>query len=105
MPGIKAVGTNTAARIMAMAITGPETSSMALNEASLGDRPSSIWCSTASTTTIASSITKPTASTRPNRDNVLMEKPNIGKNAKVPIKATGTASKGISVARQLCKNR
>jgi hypothetical protein len=42
MPGMKAVGTNTAARMTAMAITGPVTSSMAFNVASLGDRPFSM---------------------------------------------------------------
>ena len=36
-PGIKATGTNTAARIRAIAITGPCTSDIALNVASLGD--------------------------------------------------------------------
>ncbi len=34
IPGMKAVGINTAARIRAMAITGPETSSIARNAAS-----------------------------------------------------------------------
>src|SRR6185312_3032648 len=33
IPGIAAVGMNTAARMMAMAITGPPTSSIALNDA------------------------------------------------------------------------
>ena len=36
---------------------------------------------------------------------MLIEKPNIGKMAKVPISDTGTASSGISVARQPCRNR
>ena len=31
---------------------------------------------------------------------VLMEKPSSGKSAKVPISETGTASSGMSVARQ-----
>ena len=42
MPGMKAVGTNTAARMMAMAMTGPDTSSMALKVASLGLSPCSM---------------------------------------------------------------
>ncbi len=37
IPGIKPTGTNTAARINAMAITGPEISFMAFWVASLGD--------------------------------------------------------------------
>ncbi len=39
MPGMKTVGTNTADKIMAMATTGPETSSIALKAASLGVMP------------------------------------------------------------------
>jgi len=62
-----------------------------------------MWCSTASTTTMASSTTRPIASTRPNSESVLIEKPNIGNSMKVPTSDTGTASKGISVARQPCR--
>ena len=43
------------------------------------------------------------ASTRPNSDSVLIEKPSSGKMAKVPTSDTGTASSGISVARQPCR--
>ena len=105
MPGMNAVGMNTAESTSAMPITGPEISSMAFSAASFGDRPSSMWRSTASTTTMASSTTRPMASTRPNSESVLMEKPNSGKKMKVPISETGTASSGISVARQPCRNR
>src|SRR2546423_1246670 len=100
MPEMKMVGRSTAARTMAIAMTGPETSSIALKVASLGESPSSMRCSTASTTTIASSTTRPTASTRPKSERVLMEKPNSGKTANVPISETGTASIGISVGAQ-----
>ena len=62
-----------------------------------------MWCSTASTTTIASSTTRPIASTRPKSDSVLIEKPSSGKSANVPTSETGTASSGISVARQPCR--
>ena len=34
-----------------------------------------------------------------------MVKPNSGKNRNVPTSETGTASSGISVARQPCRNR
>ena len=101
MPGMNAVGTNTAARMSAMATTGPETCSMALKAASRGESPSSIWCSTASTTTMASSTTRPMASTRPKSDSVLIEKPSSGKTMNVPTSATGTASSGMRVARKL----
>ncbi len=64
-----------------------------------------MWCSTASTTTMASSTTKPMASTSPKSDSVLMENPNKGKTAKVPISDTGTAMRGMRVARQFCRKR
>ena len=57
--------------------------------------------STFSTTTIASSTTMPTASTRPKSDSVLMEKPKASMNASVPMMDTGTASRGITDARQV----
>ncbi len=103
MPGTAAVGMKTAARMSAMATTGLATCSMAAIEASFGDMPSSIWCSTASTTTIASSTTRPMASTSPSSDSVLMEKPSAGKTTNVPMSETGTASNGMSVARQPCR--
>ena len=43
------------------------------------------------------------ASTRPKSESVLIEKPSRGKMAKVPMSETGTASKGMSVARQPCR--
>ena len=72
---------------------------MAAIVAWVGFRPSSIFLVTASTTTMASSTTMPMASTRPSSESVLMEKPNKGNTAKVPINETGTAREGISVAR------
>src|SRR5580658_4191077 len=98
------VGKKTAERIIAIAATGPDTSSIAFNVASLGDIPSSMWCSTASTTTIASSTTRPMARTKPKSESVLMEKPSNGKSANVPTSDTGTANKGIKDARQPCRN-
>ena len=59
----------------------------------------------ASTTTMASSTTMPIASTRPNSVSVLMVKPSAVKAANVPTRDTGTTRIGISVARQLCRNR
>src|SRR6516164_3413228 len=76
MPGMKAVGMKTAARMIAMAMTGDVTCSIALKAASFGDSPSSMCCSTASTTTMASSTTRPMASTRPKSESVLIEKPS-----------------------------
>ena len=62
-----------------MAMTGPETSSIAFTAASRGDEPSSMWRSTHSTTTIASSTTSPIARTSPNSERVLTENPKTGK--------------------------
>src|ERR1700722_9050789 len=104
MPGINAVGTNTADNTSAMPTTGPEISSIAFRAASFGVSPSSICRSTASTTTIASSTTNPIASTNPNNDSVFTENPNTGNKINVPTSDTGTASNGINVARQPCKN-
>jgi len=42
MPGMNAVGTNTAARMIAMAMTGPLTSCIPFSAASLGDNPFSM---------------------------------------------------------------
>ncbi len=104
-PPRKPTGINTADSTSAMATTGPPTSASAALVASDADRFSeSSLCCTASTTTIASSTTMPMASTRPNSVSVLMVKPSAVNMANVPSSDTGTASIGISVARQLCRN-
>ena len=100
---MKATGTKTAESTSAMAMTGPETSFMAWAVASLGAMPRSMWCMTASTTTMASSTTIPMASTSPRSDSVFTEKPSSGKIMKVPMRATGTVSSGMRVARQFCR--
>ena len=105
MPEMKLHGTNTAQSTSATPITGPVTSSMALNDASRGVSPCSIQRSTFSTTTMASSTTIPIASTRPKSERLLRLKPNAAMNTNVPTIATGTATSGISVARQFCRNR
>ena len=87
-----------------MAMMGPETSLMARWAASRGASPASMLRSTFSTTTMASSTTMPMASTSPNSVSVLIEKPSISSTAKVPTIDTGTASSGITEARQVCRN-
>jgi hypothetical protein len=47
----------------------------------------------------------PMASTKPNSVRVLMVKPRGMKKMNVPMMDTGIASSGMSVARQLCRNR
>src|SRR3954467_8432530 len=104
MPGIKAVGTNTAASTSAMAITAVPTSSMVLCAASLGESPSAMLRSTFSTTTMASSTTMPMASTIPNNVSVFSEKPSAAMTAQVPTSDPGEGKEGnAGVAQPLKK--
>ena len=106
IPDKKLTGTNTAASTNDVAMSGLTRVSIAFFVASYGDRCScSIMRSTFSTTTMASSTTIPIASTNPNNVNMFKEKPNISMKPNVPIKEIGTATKGITVALQLCNER
>jgi hypothetical protein len=106
MPPRNATGMNTAHSTSTIATTAPDTSSIASSAASNGRIFSSrIRRSTFSSTTMASSTTMPMASTSANRVSVLIEKPTSHRPAKAPISDTGTAIIGISVARQVCRNR
>ena len=58
-----------------------------------------------STTMMPSSTRDPITRIRPNMVSTLMEKPKGSRMAKVPIRETGMASAGMSVARQSCRNR
>src|SRR6266571_404695 len=98
---MNAVGTKTAHSTNAVAIIGLVTSLMARLAASTGDKPNAMLRSTFSTTTIASSTTMPMASTRPNKDRLLIEKPNASITANVPTSDTGTAASGMIEARQV----
>ena len=53
---------------------------------------------------MASSTTMPIASTRPNSEMLFRLKPSAAMTAKVPTMATGTATSGMSTARQFCRN-
>ena len=104
-PPRKATGRNTAVSTNTIAMTGRVTCNIALCVASRGSRPSvAMMRSTFSSTTIASSTTIPIASTMPNKVRVLIENPNSSIAASVPISETGTASMGMIVARQFCRN-
>ena len=104
IPEMNAQGTKTAVSTRPMAITGPETSSIARIVAARGSIPCSTWCSTASTTTIASSTTMPMARTRPNSVRLFRLNPRAAITAKVPTMATGTATRGMRADRQFCRN-
>jgi len=89
-----------------MATIAPETSCTEAKAASKGVRPfSAMSRSTFSSTTMASSTTMPMAITMAKRVRVLMPKPKSQRPAKVPMSDTGTAMIGMSVARQLPRNR
>ena len=104
-PPINDTGTKTAHNTNTIAIIAPETSSMAFIVASrAGSFSVRIILSTFSITTIASSTTIPIARTNPNNVNVLIEKPNTIIPANAPIIDTGTARRGINVARKFLRN-
>ncbi len=84
---------------------GPVTSRIAATAAAIGDSPCSSCRSTFSTTTMASSTTSPIASTMPSMLTVLREKPRASITASVAISETGMAMAGMTVLRQLCRNR
>ena len=104
IPGRNDAGMNTASNTRVVAITGPDTSLMALIAASFELKPLSMCVTVASTTTMASSTTTPMARTRPNKVSMLSEKPSKPMTAKVPMSETGIATAGISVARQSWRN-
>ena len=104
MPPRKATGTKTEHSTSTIATRARLTWRMARSAATAGDTPSlAMMRSTFSITTIASSTTMPIASTRPNNVSRLIEKPSTCIPKKAPMTETGTASTGMSVARQLCK--
>ena len=104
VPGKNATGTKTATRTSEVATTAPATSFMAMEAALCGSEiPSVMWRCTFSMTTMASSTTRPVASVSPKRVRVLIEKPKIFTNAKVPMRETGIVIAGIKVLRQSCR--
>jgi len=104
IPGMNAVGTNTAISTAVVATIGGVTSRIAARAASRRPSPESSWRSTFSTTTIASSTTRPTASTSPRSVRVLIENPKAASTAKVATSDTGIAMIGMIVVRQLWRN-
>src|SRR6185312_6215566 len=101
VPGKNDTGTKTEISTSEVATTAPVTSDMATEVAVCGSECSALICRcTFSITTMASSTTSPVASTMPNIVSVLMEKPNILMNAKVPNSETGIVMVGMMVARQ-----
>ena len=103
-PPANPTGRNTAISDRTIAISAPATCRMPRSAATLGGTFSvAMMRSTFSITTMASSTTMPMASTRAKSVRTLMVKPRSNNPRKVPTTLTGTASMGISVARQLCR--
>ena len=103
-PGRKAAGMNTDISTSVMPMIGPNSSSIALIDASCGVRPRSMWCAAPSTTTIASSTTMPIARMIANSVDRFTVKPSAAIAAKAPMMVTGTVVAGTRVARQSCRN-
>src|SRR6185437_10278111 len=105
MPPTNATGMNTAHRTRTIATSALATCRMARSAATAGRTCSAAMMrSTFSITTMASSTTIPMASTRPNSVSRLMEKPSRRMPKNAPTMDTGTATNGMSVARQLWRN-
>ena len=103
-PPVNATGTKTATSDSTIAIKAPATWRMARSAAiRAGTFSVAMIRSTFSITTMASSTTIPMASTRAKRVSTLIEKPMTSSPRNVPTTLTGTASIGMSVARQLCR--
>ncbi len=81
------------------------TSCDPLNAAAMGFSPASICREMFSSTTMASSTTRPVQMISAISDRLFSEKSSRYITAKVPTSDTGTASAGISEARQRPRNR
>ena len=106
MPANAATGMNTASSTSELATTALVISFIAAAAPANGSiRFSLTKRAMFSMTTIASSTTSPVASVSPNKVSVLIENPRTFINANVPISETGMVIAGMSVVRQLCKNK
>ena len=104
IPPISKIGINTAISDRLIETTVNPISLAPRRVASCGDIPSSRWRVMFSITTIASSTTNPVAIVKAISDRLLMLYPSRYMTPNVPIKDTGTATLGISVARRLRRN-
>jgi hypothetical protein len=99
-PGMKATGTNTAARVAEVAITAMPISSVASMAACSGGLPIARCRATFSTSTMASSTRMPMTTASASSVSRLSEKPSHHITAKVGITDSGNAMAEIHVARQ-----
>src|SRR5690625_5842355 len=102
-PPTNHMGINTATKEKLIAVTVKLTSRKPRTAARKGLSPLSKYRIMLSKTTIASSTTKPVATIKAIKEMVLSVKPKAYIKAKLLIKEAGTATAGISAARQLRK--
>src|ERR1035438_9258099 len=101
MPAMRRIGIKTAISDMLMDKMVKPISFEPWNAAFIGGMPASRRRDMFSITTIASSTTKPVEIVNAISERLSMLKPNRYITAKVPMSETGTATVGMSVARQL----
>ena len=104
MPGMKATGTNTAARVSEVAMTAVPISSAASRAASKGVLPMRKWRTMFSISTMASSTRMPTTTDRASSVMMFSENPNAYITANVGMIDSGKATAEIQVARQSRRN-
>ena len=105
MPSMKPIGKNTATMDSVVASTAKPISCVPSSEAFQAFLPICTWRTMFSRTTMASSISKPTHSDKAISVIMLMVKPNICMNMKVPISEIGKVKPVMTVERQEFKNR
>ena len=103
MPAMRRIGIKTAISDMLMDKMVKPISFEPWNAAFIGAMPASRRREMFSITTIASSTTKPVEMVSAISERLSMLKPNKYMTAKVPMREAGTATVGMSVARQLRK--
>src|ERR1035437_8704122 len=101
MPAMRRIGMNTAISDMLMDKMVKPISFEPWNAAFIGGMPASRSRDMFSITTMASSTTKPVEMVSAISDRLSMLKPKRYMTAKVPMSEAGTATVGMSVARQL----
>ena len=105
MPPMKPIGMNTATIDSVVASTARPISWVPSSEAWWGVLPIWTWRTMFSRTTIASSISSPTHRLSAISVSMLMVKPNMFMNRKVPMIAMGSVRPVITVERQEFRNR
>ena len=105
IPPMKPIGRKTATIESVVASTASPISAVPSSAACLGETPILTCRTMFSRTTIASSISRPTHKLKAIIVIMLMVKPNMYMNKKVPINEIGNVSPVITVERQEFRNR